>query len=227
MAGEGGEWSVLDVGCGRGEFSLWARRLPGVRKVIGIDEMDGQEAGSFFPVPQHSVPLTFVKGRFDSSVRETHGPFDRIVCVDVLEHIHEDEGFLASLAECCVEGGRLILHVPATPQWHPVAAARNELKRQLLPGMGQHVREGYTGPQLTERLSAAGWRVESMRPTFGRLCASVCDIEFALSLKGKPSFPLRALLVPVAILAGWIEMSSPPPDGNGWLAVARRLPMKR
>ena len=216
----------MDVGCGRGEYSLWISRLPGVNRVVGLDEMDGDQAGEFLDLPVAvAKKVVLIPARFDRRVVRDYTPFDLILCVDVLEHILDDSGFLADIAECASRDALLILHVPARPQWHPVASARRELERQLLPGVGQHVREGYSAEEIHALLAKAGWIAHSVKATFGWAGALVCDVDYSLSLKGLRWLLVRAVLAPLSLLASLYEMKCGTERGNGWLVVSRRSAM--
>jgi 2-polyprenyl-3-methyl-5-hydroxy-6-metoxy-1,4-benzoquinol methylase len=82
-----------------------------------------------------------------------HPPFrveeevDSVVCLNVLEHIEDDEAALAGLAELLPPGGRLVLQVPNHPG----------LYGSLDETYG-HVRR-YSSRQLRARLERAGFRV--------------------------------------------------------------------
>jgi SAM-dependent methyltransferase len=181
--------------------------------VVGVDE--------FFPAHRQSASkIKWMTGAFSAEALKERRPFQLLLCVDVLEHIADDEMFLRDLARCGDPGARLILHVPARSQWHPVPSARKELERQLQPGIGEHMREGYSAAELRDRLAANGWRVQETEATFGRAAALICDFDYALSLKGRLWYPVRALLIPAAIAVAWYESWVTPRSGNGWLVVS-------
>lgn len=214
-------WSALDVGCGRGEYALWMSQLPNAAEVLGLDEMGGDEAGAFLSTEgKGGSKVTLRKGLFRADALRDYLPFHLLLCVDVLEHILDDETFLRGLAGCGVARARLILHVPAQSQWHPLFSARQELERQLQPGVGQHVREGYSAAELSARLAGSGWTVEKAAATFGKAAALLCDFDYVLSLKGSIWYPVRALLLPLAIAIAWYEAYFAPRSGNGWLFVS-------
>jgi 2-polyprenyl-3-methyl-5-hydroxy-6-metoxy-1,4-benzoquinol methylase len=214
-------WSAVDVGCGRGEYSLWMSRLPQVKQVVGLDAMEGDETGAFFTLRRRGASkVQWIKGAFRAETILDRSPFHLLLCVDVLEHIADDETFLRELARCGAPKARLILHVPARSQWHPLTSAKEELERQLLPGVGQHAREGYFSDELRARLANNGWEMEKAEATFGRPAAIICDMDYALSLKGAIGYPARALLIPLAIGVALYELLAPPRSGNGWMVVS-------
>ncbi|MDQ5840198.1 MAG: class I SAM-dependent methyltransferase [Chloroflexota bacterium] len=82
---------------------------------------------------------------------KTHGPFDSVVCFNVLEHIPDDQGTLEIVRDVLEPGGALLLLVPA----HPL----------LYGGIDRtvaHVRRYSRGP-LRILLRRSGFTVETLR----------------------------------------------------------------
>ncbi|HST62960.1 MAG TPA: class I SAM-dependent methyltransferase [Longimicrobium sp.] len=71
---------------------------------------------------------------------------DSVVAVNVLEHVHDDAGFLAAAHRLLVPGGHLLLFVPALPALYGT-----------LDEAFEHVRR-YTRNELDGRLRGAGLR---------------------------------------------------------------------
>lgn len=53
--------------------------------------------------------------------------FDLVTCIDILEHIENDEHAIASIYNSLAPGGTLVLHVPAKYRRFPV------FKKQINP----------------------------------------------------------------------------------------------
>jgi len=109
---------VLDVGCAEGRNAALLRRQ-GATHLTGI-EVDEAAA-------------TCARGGYDivhgSSVEAAHplldGPFDTVMCLDVLEHLVDPWETLAQLASLLVPGGRLVLSLPNARHvgvWLPLVA---------------------------------------------------------------------------------------------------------
>jgi hypothetical protein len=141
-------------------------------------------------------------------------------CIAGLAHGADDGRFLQVLAAVVRPGGRGLVHVPATPQRHPIAWTRRELARMLADGSGQHVREGYTLPGITARLGETGWVVRRARATFGRLAAWWCDADFYLARRR--AHLLRAAALPLTVAGAVLGRSAGPEAGNGWLLLLER-----
>lgn len=82
--------------------------------------------------------------------RDLAASLDTIICLNILQHIEDDEAALRRLYDTLQPGGRLILMVPQGPH--------------LFCGLdraGRHVRR-YSRPDLERKLSAAGFTGERL-----------------------------------------------------------------
>ena len=100
---------VLDVGCGAGNVG------PGLRRA-GADRLTGVE---FFPAAAEAARERFDtvhEGRIEDVLPRLAGPFDTILCLDVLEHLGNPEPVLRDLRELASPGGQLKVSVPNARQ---------------------------------------------------------------------------------------------------------------
>jgi 2-polyprenyl-3-methyl-5-hydroxy-6-metoxy-1,4-benzoquinol methylase len=101
---------VLDVGAGLGTFSALAAAEGA--EVVALEPESSFVAHlreRFAGMPQVRV----VAGLAEESPAETGSEFDSILCLNVLEHVADHEAALARFRAALVEGGRLLLLVPA------------------------------------------------------------------------------------------------------------------
>lgn len=100
---------VLDLGCGWGSFSLWvAERHPDARIVAvsnsasqaGLIRARARERGL------HNLTVTTA----DVNRFKAQGRFDRVVSVEMLEHVRNHERLLARIARWLAPDGRLFVH---------------------------------------------------------------------------------------------------------------------
>jgi SAM-dependent methyltransferase len=99
---------ALEVGAGHGTFTeLIAGHCESVLATDLSDRCARVLESRFFGDGRVSVACGTIE---DLALR---GPFDCAVLINVLEHIEDDQGALASLAEMLADGGRLLLWVPA------------------------------------------------------------------------------------------------------------------
>lgn len=101
---------ILDFGCGDGAFSyLMAQR--GAR-VSGIDLAEEAVA---FANRRHGELGTGANGFFVESCYETHFPsssFDGVLSTDVIEHVQDQQRFLAEIDRVLRPGGTAVISTP-------------------------------------------------------------------------------------------------------------------
>lgn len=131
----------LDLGSDNGVVSLLLRR----------------QGGSWASGDLTADTVTAIRGLVESDVHLVTGDrlpfadaeFDVVVVADMIEHIENDEAFVAELHRVLKMGGRLIVNTPH---------ARDTALRRLRLALGQtdeqhgHVRPGYTRESLAELL---------------------------------------------------------------------------
>lgn len=153
----------LDLGSDNGVVSLLLRRRGGrwasgdlteeaVASIRGL-------VGSDVHLLTDGRPLPFADAEFD-----------RVVVVDMLEHVRDDVSFVAELARVLRPGGRLVVNTP-----HRKETALRRFRHAL----GQtdekhgHRRPGYTAQELGRLLSPA-FQLEGLR-TYSRFFSEAID----------------------------------------------------
>jgi trans-aconitate 2-methyltransferase len=210
---------VLDAGCGDGRLAYWLARHWPAAEVVGIDadpEVLEQAARNLADSPRARVELAAIGGD------RVGDPFDLVVCVDVLEHLRDDRPGVRWLAEHVAEGGRLLVHVPAAHQWHPLRSVALRMQEEVDVGEGPHFREGYTPASLSALVADAGLAVETAGWTFhGRVARTAVDVDQWTFFTGRRA--IKAALLPALLLASTLERASASQGGgHGVLLVARR-----
>jgi SAM-dependent methyltransferase len=135
---------VLEVGCGIGNFT----GLLLDREVLAVDADPAciERIKARFPHLQAAVA---VAGRTDFTQFATAG-FDSCVCLNVLEHIEDDEAAIWAMASALERGGVIVLIVPA------FAALYGPIDRNL-----GHYRR-YSRASLRRVAERAGLRVRKL-----------------------------------------------------------------
>lgn len=101
---------ILELGCGWGSLSLFmAQRYPGAR-IMAVSNSTGQRRHIQKEASRLGLDnLTVVTA--DMNVFTTHERFDRIVSVEMFEHMSNWRGLLTKAREWLVPDGRLFIHV--------------------------------------------------------------------------------------------------------------------
>ncbi|HEX5436714.1 MAG TPA: class I SAM-dependent methyltransferase [Gemmatimonadaceae bacterium] len=97
--------------------------------------------------------------------------FDRIVVVDLLEHVDDDRHLLAEIARCLRPGGFAVLNIPHQKRWAVLPPIRHAIG--LTDAWHGHVRPGYDVAVL-ERLLPASLRLVRTS-TYSRFCSHLLD----------------------------------------------------
>ena len=143
-------YTVLEVGCGTGGVLHRIESVCVEGKVSGVElEASGAEASRL------RCNCEVVTGSIDDLDQERR--FNLVAAFDVIEHVADDVALLASMASRIVEGGRVLLTVPAHPSlfsYWDVASG--------------HYRR-YSKSGLNAAIEAAGLHAEWMTPVFAAL----------------------------------------------------------
>ena len=144
---------VLDVGCGRGGAGEALRAAEATELVgIEIDPVAAQDAAAHYDDVR--------TGAVETVLPELAGPFDTILCYDVLEHLVDPAAVLQGLRELVAADGQGHVSVPN--------ARHLALMRDLvLRGTFGYTESGHrdsthlrwlTRRDLVDLLTATGWR---------------------------------------------------------------------
>jgi SAM-dependent methyltransferase len=138
---------VLEIGAGVGTMSAF---LTDRERVVLTDTNDGyleRLRARFAGQPQVRVVALRLPATNGDVQAER---LDTIICLNVLEHVRDDELSLATMFQLLQPGGRLVLLVPSLP------AIYGTLDRAL-----GHFRR-YTPSELRQKYAAAGFRMRHL-----------------------------------------------------------------
>lgn len=106
---------VLDIGCGKGSFAVWAG-LHGASHVLGIEpEHDGSTEGTLAHFQKTIDDLNLgnvidARASFLEGLKPSDGPFDVVVLFNVINHLDEEAVVSLHVSEQAVASYREILH---------------------------------------------------------------------------------------------------------------------
>lgn len=138
---------ILDVGAGNGAFMAAAlNRSPG----LDIHGAEYSQAAIDLAHPQIRDRLARCDLQGDTPL-PWGGGFQAITCMEVLEHLPDDETALVHIARALAPGGRLFVSVPAwQSKWGPQDAAAGHVRR-------------YEPDLLSARIYRAGLQIKRMK----------------------------------------------------------------
>ena len=183
--------TVLDVGCGSGDFlAEISNRFPDV-SLAGIDQSEtglDVTAGKFPGAVLQKVDLEST----NPDTADLHQWASHAVCSEVLEHLNEPVVALKNIASLMMPGGVLVVTVPGGP------------KSAFDLSIG-HLRH-YTPTLIRKDLEAAGFTVHMASgagfPMFNlyRLVVLMRGKQLAADIVGKPSFAACAAMAVFRVL---------------------------
>lgn len=101
---------ILDLGCGWGSFALWAAARYPAAAITAISNSRSQRGFIEARARERGLGnLTVVTG--DVRTLALPGPFDRVVSVEMFEHMRNYEALLRRIAAALAPGGALFVHV--------------------------------------------------------------------------------------------------------------------
>jgi 2-polyprenyl-3-methyl-5-hydroxy-6-metoxy-1,4-benzoquinol methylase len=167
--GPTGSERCLDLGSDNGVISLLLR----------------QQGGGWASADLTDEAVHSIRGLVGDDVHRTDGErlpfadaeFDRVVVVDMLEHVRDEAAFVSELARVTKPGGRLIVNTPHL---------KRTLLRRVRHALGQtderhgHLRAGYTLARVAELLGPA-FEVEEHR-TYSRFFSELVDTVINLGV---------------------------------------------
>lgn len=170
---------LIDIGCGTGAFSIGAA-LRGY-DVLGLswDERNQRVAGERAEICNAKtakfdvLDVRRLDSRDDLAIN-----FDVAICLEVIEHIINDNKLIIDITTCLKPGGRLLL---TTPYFfcHPITCCDKGPFSKIEDG--SHVRRGYTKDMLEEICGQANLKIKSISYCSGFLSQKITYIQRKIS----------------------------------------------
>jgi SAM-dependent methyltransferase len=148
--------------------------------------------------------------------------YDLILSVDVMEHIQDDQKVFRNFYNALNKGGVLIVSTPSDKGGSDV---HNETDNSFID---EHVRNGYSAEDISEKLSNAGFEHIKVAYTYGK----TGSVSWLLSMK----YPVKMLNIsylffiilpfwyliffPVSLILNFIDVNSTHKSGTGLLVTA-------
>jgi SAM-dependent methyltransferase len=176
-----GSASVLDAGSGFGQYTWRMSRMNKLWtiKAIDINSEQIEDCNRFFGRSGLSERVTFETG--DLTLLSESEKYDLILSVDVMEHIEEDLLVFRNFFRSLKGNGILVISTPSDQGGSDVHSHEES------SFIDEHVRDGYGIQDITDKLTAAGFREIHAGYTYGK----PGNISWRLSMK----YPIRMLNV--------------------------------
>lgn len=214
---------ILDAGCGFGQYDKFI--LSSFSKVrvdavdVKADYLD--DCRYYFKRQIKQDRIRFKEMDLLKPVFEKQ--YDLILCVDVLEHIHEDVRVMKHLADAMKPDGYFIMHSPS--HYAEDDADGDD------SFVGEHARPGYSKEEISAKLKQSGLEPEEVRYTYGPLghAAWMLLIKWPMLWINRIGKIALLLMIPwyvITLIPGLLLMSldmyGNHEKGTGILVVARK-----
>ncbi len=224
-----GSKKVLDAGSGFGQYDYYMATKYKDWKIKGIDVKEEQiaDCNQFFSkVGLENV--TFEKADLTKFV-ETEA-YDMVLCVDVMEHIEEDELVLRNFYKSLRPGGFLLISTPSDKGGSDVHHDHDHGDGSQ-SFIDEHVRDGYGIVEIAAKMKRAGFAKTEVQYQYGK----PGKIAWRLSMK----YPIMMLntsylffiplpfyyiiTYPIALILNIIDVKLVHATGTGLIAKAWKL----
>lgn len=218
---KGTSMDILDAGMGFGQYTYFmAKRFPG-SKILAVDVKEEQvddcryffEKCGFGNVRIEIADLTKI---------DYKEKYDFILCVDVMEHIVEDELVFRNFSSALKKGGKLLVNTPSNLGGSDAHSDDDE------SFIEEHARIGYSREDICEKVSKAGMKVESFSYTYGKFGAVSWrfGIKYPILIAGVSK--ILILLLPLyylftlwfVLILMWLDVHTDNKEGTGVLMVS-------
>ena len=219
-----GEWYLLDAGSGFGQYD---RFLLNTFSRVKIDSVDVKtqylkDNRDFFEEEIRKGKIAFKEA--DLLTFSSEKLYDFIICIDVLEHIKEDERVIKNLSNTLREGGLFLMHSPS--HYSEEDADEDDTF------VGEHARTGYSKADIEKKMMEADLLPVKTHYTYGRWgrLSWILTIKWPMILFTKFGmaaalilllyYPLVLLL---SLLMNYLDLHTKNEKGNGIYAIGRKI----
>lgn len=169
---------ILDAGCGNGIYANSIAYLFG-SEVVGVDLSEdhlnrARAAQKSLGSSAEFKKISLTNLGFKSS------SFDKIICMEVLEHIRDDKRALSELTRVLRRGGLLVLSVPKKKE----KISKEELDEYKNPKPLGHVRSGYSEDEIRKLAKERGFNLEKKIKYYKLLSDFAIRIQQFFDLNG-------------------------------------------
>lgn len=160
---------ILDAGSGFGQYVYYMAKRHRDWPILGVDVKPEQidDCNQFF------TKIGFNNTRFeiaDLTKFVKKDAYDFILCVDVMEHIEEDELVLKNYYASMKKGGMLLISTPSDQGGSDVHHHDHDEYENdgTLSFVDEHVRDGYGVEEITTKMKDAGFSKTDVYYQYGK-----------------------------------------------------------
>lgn len=219
-----GNWDLLDAGCGFGQYDHFIlNRFENVH-ITSIDVKASylEDNKKFFQTEIEQERIQFILA--DLLNLKLEKKFDLIICIDVLEHIEDDQKVIKNLSSLLKKGGYFLMHSPSH--------LSEEDGEEDDTFVGEHARSGYSKNDIEDKLMIAELMPEITQYTYGKWGrrAWIISIKWPMLLLNKyklwgliPLLFYYPIILPITLILNFADLFNRKKTGNGIFSIAKRI----
>ena len=211
---------MLDAGCGTGVYSYFAGKKYSRMNIVSgdIQQIHIDNFSRFASAERlDNIKVELI----DLTKMDYSSEFDIVTSIDVMEHIEDDVKVFQNICKALKEKGVLLLHTPHVSE----ISARHEGAFN-----DDHVREGYSGEEITNKLHNAGFSNIEYKLTYGTFGQTAWRLlqKIPITLAGISKLfylvlPFYFLFAyPLAEILMFLDTITDNKEGGGILVTARK-----
>lgn len=228
------KFSLLDAGCGLGDFAFYCAKARPDSFIVGMDFSSSNiQLATEVALYRKVSNITFVRG--DISNLNWPNQFDFILCTAVLQSVAADEDVLRGFARHLKKDGTLLLYVPITyKRYLPWFAQLEEryLSQFFYRYDGAFGYHKYTVNEIRAKIARSGLTIHRQFYSYGFFGAIAFELySLLLTLLKVVPLPLFIVLAiiyactlfPIQMVFMALDYVAPKTLGNGMLILARNV----
>jgi 2-polyprenyl-3-methyl-5-hydroxy-6-metoxy-1,4-benzoquinol methylase len=224
-----GPQNILDAGSGFGqyEYYLAKRNKEWKIKAVDVKEEQVEDCNNFFS----KIGFNNVHFEVADLTRFVEPEkYNLVLCVDVMEHIEEDELVLSNYCKSMKKGGMLLISTPSDQGGSDVHHHDHDdyVNDGTHSFVDEHVRDGYGIQEISDKMKRAGFIKTDVRYQYGKpgKIAWRLSMKYPIVLLNKSYFffiilPFYYLLTfPFVLILNWMDLKGNHKTGTGVVAKA-------
>jgi len=214
--------NILDAGSGFGQYSYFLSRFSADWQITGVDINETQVAdcNAFFEKIGESNRIKFVTADLTMYIESWR--YHLILSVDVMEHIEDDRSVFNNFYQSLHDGGIVLI---STPSDKGGSDAHSHDDSSFIE---EHVRNGYSIADISEKLYQAGFKKVECKYQYGRPGSLAWRLSMKYPIiwlnKNKAFFillPFYYLLVmPLCLVLNYADTRMEHAEGTGLIVTA-------
>ena len=214
---------ILDAGCGFGGCALYLARIFPSCEIVGMDINQDNIENCKFISNKYSLENTSFFAQ-DLDTFEVIGQYDIIYCINVLEHIRDDDRLLRRFYSALNPGGHLLVYIP-TDKWRSIFRDMSDIPEYVWDLASPHKRDGYSEDELKKKVGAPGFKTAELRYVQGIWGILTQELTLLFWEHQRLNTVATLLFFPVSFPLGYVDSLVHYKSGNCILMIARK-PLK-